>query len=116
MKIPIHCPKCGDILLNEEVFKVSNVVVWRKSCTKRLGHKFAAYYNIDDSELSGICIQIVGNTEAHWDFKNNLLSVNKNAKTLKDRLESTKLIPYFEPDLSNYKKLVSKMKTYILFL
>jgi hypothetical protein len=116
MKIPTHCPKCGDVLLNEEVPAISSSGVWRKMCSKRLNHKFAVFYNINESEVSSLCIQITNKVEALWDFRNKLISISKKKKTIKELLGSTQFIPYFEPDLSDYKKLVSKMKTYILFL
>jgi hypothetical protein len=116
MKIPTHCPKCGDVLLNEEVLGISSTGVWKKSCSKRLGHKFSVIYNINESEISGLCMQITNKAEAYWDFRNTLLTVSKKSKSLKELMKSTQFIPYFEPDLSDYKKLVSKIKTYILFL
>jgi len=116
MKIITHCPKCGDALLNEEVPDLSHSGVWTKKCTKRLGHKFSMFYNINDGEVNSICIQITNKVDATWCFRNNLLSVSNRGLPLRRLLESMQFIPYFEPDLSDYKKLVSKIKTYILFL
>jgi hypothetical protein len=116
MKIPITCPKCGDILLNEELKIFPTPGVWKKSCTKRLGHKFSITYNINESDISTLSIHIANKTYASWDFRNRLLHVGKEGLSLKETIKSSLFIPYFEPDLLNYKKLVSKIKTYILFL
>jgi hypothetical protein len=115
MKIPIYCPKCGDVLLSEEMLFFGKDV-WSKKCTKRLGHKFSVFYNINEADINSLCIQISKNVDVLWDFRNELLSVSKPGKSLKELMKSTQFIPYFEPDLSNWKKLISKLKTYILFL
>lgn len=114
MNIPTHCPKCGDVLLCEEVFALKSDV-WRKVCNKRLNHKFSVFHSVNGVVVDNVCIQIAGATFAHWDLKNNTLTIAKEGLSVKKTEESSFDIPYFHPDISNYDHLVAKLQTYIIF-
>ena len=63
----------------------------------------------NDDELEDILISLSNKRflMAGWKFDKNELFIRSSA--------GDSLIPYFEPDFSNYGKLINKLKTYTLF-
>lgn len=48
--------------------------------------------------------------------ENKIMSIGKSAPTEQAALTNGKKLPFYvEPDFSDYKKLVNKIKTYLLF-
>ena len=111
MKAPTHCPVCGDPMLNTfpPAEDLSNKVT--KSCTLRLNHKITLIAEGD--EVSQLSIDLGNGLEAIFLFLLNKIWVQSN-KSNTIGIDYT-ILPFFEPNLSNYKKLVEKVKTYLVF-
>jgi len=110
MKAPINCPVCGDAMLN--TFPPAEEMDWRvtKSCTRRLDHKIVII--ADNDEVSQMSIDLGNGLEAVFLFLLNNIWIQP---TRGGKKVNHTVIPFFEPDLSNYKKLVDKVKTYLVF-
>jgi hypothetical protein len=108
MKMPVNCPICGGILLNEYTDQPSKYVRFIKICSKRINHniQWEALDNSHD-ELYKIYVLLNNKPVGEW----NVIYKYINVYTPKGELR----IPYFEPDFSNYKRLIEKIKTYIVF-
>lgn len=111
MKAPINCPVCGDPMLN--VFPPAEDLTNKltKYCNLRLNHKITMIVNGD--EVSQMSIDLGNGREAIFMFYLKKIWVQSIAGSSKPM--DYIILPFFEPDLSNYKKLVDKVKTYILF-
>ena len=119
MQLPINCPICRSIMLTE--FKGAAVII--KSCRKNISHSMVFVADIDTSELLEIELQMsaVPEVQAEWDFKDQSLTIITNDSVplplppggtcppKKARL------PFFQPDLSDCRKLIDKLKTYLVF-
>lgn len=119
MQIPKKCPKCGDPLLVEHMTEI-RYHLWRGMCARRLDHKFSVFYYMNVAaefidKVDYMSIRVFNNINVTWDFIHKRIAIGKENIALKNYLNSTQYIPYFEPDLSNYDKLVSKLKTYVIF-
>lgn len=82
-----------------------------KTCEKMLNHKLDYHYILRDGVYKLQSIKLldrISGTEYGWHpyFKDVL--INK-----KDQMPIS--LPYFEPDFSNYQKLLNKLKLYITF-
>jgi hypothetical protein len=110
MKTPIDCPFCGDPLLNDFREAAGGIIYLTKTCNKRIDHtiKIRAC-RLDNDYVDWICIPYSDNTNVLWYMGTGSLILNNTSSGSDYRL------PFFEPDLSNYKKLVQKIKIYLLF-
>ena len=104
MKIPIFCPKCGDPLLNEPCTIYD---LWIKSCTNKLSHNFNLIYRLDEHEARQIIIEIRPFIRMRFNLVEKTLTC-LNGFSIND-------LPYFEPNIYEYDKLISKIKTYLVF-
>ena len=113
MKAPIKCPVCGDPMLN--TFPPAEDLTTRvtKSCTRRLDHKITMI--ADGDEVSQMSIDLGNDLEAIWLFLMNKIWVQPRYNNGSKSKKNFVILPMFEPDLSNYKKLVDKVKTYLVF-
>lgn len=104
MKMPINCPVCGTILLNEYRDLPNNYVRLIKTCNKTLKHKISweALDNMHDT-----IFRITIENSIEWNIRFKYVSI----MTSKGNLQ----IPFFEPNFSNYKRLIEKLKTYMVF-
>jgi len=111
MKAPINCPVCGDPMLNTfpPAEDLNNRVT--KSCTRRLDHKITIL--ADGDEVSQMSIDLGNGLEAIFLLLMGKIWVQPTKASKKDK--NFVILPMFEPDLSNYKKLVDKVKTYLVF-
>ena len=86
-----------------------------KTCFTNPSHHVKLTSRDIDNEI--VHIEILIGTEspvwALWDFVDKTVKICKKA-LLTSKKDYTEL-PWFEPDISNYPKLVDKIKTYILF-
>ena len=109
MEMPTHCPFCRDPLLNEyyEVFR--GLQRLRKTCRKRIDHKieFMSPTN-NESEVDFVKIPLTLYSYIMW------CPTDKTLTLCRSTAENYNL-PYFEPDLSKYHKLINKIKTYLVF-
>lgn len=111
MKAPTHCPICGDPLLN--IFPPAEEFSTRvdKSCNKRLSHGIAMICEDDEVKSLSIGLDRGTHLQATWFFTlREIWILNMSKKEI-----PAVVIPFFDPDFSNYKKLVNKIKTYLLF-
>lgn len=108
MKLPINCPKCNRALLNEEIISIG-IKGWYKKCIS-VNHQFA-YSITDHDEIISMSVVIYMNSlvMVTWNFPIETIMVTNNTNA------NRFYIPFFEPDLSNYNKLIDKLKKYIVF-
>jgi hypothetical protein len=116
MKTPAVCPQCHGPLLSTAVKLRNGSEIWKKTCADKLGHVFTCLTKIgDDDSLSlvGIMLNREAQLRANWDFERQKLTVHKGKPSINTSggLE----IPWFEPDLDAYDKLVDKIRKYITF-
>lgn len=109
MKMPTHCHFCGDILVTS-YDKDDTILI--KVCKKRVNHEISYFADVPTDEVYKVRIKIPGKPikYATWVFTKKELFIM--AITGKSNLAH---LPYFEPELTDYNKLVAKVKTYILF-
>jgi hypothetical protein len=108
MITPIHCPFCGDVLLT--TYKGDSVLL--KTCDRRIGHEISYFANVPTDTVYKVKIRIDGTPVKYvtWVFtKKELFLIARTGQS------NITYLPYFEPDLTNYNKLVDKIRTYILF-
>jgi len=75
-----------------------------KGCEKRVGHGIVFSASAQDDEVYIIQISL-GQSIATFSLYVKKLWIDPGYM----------ILPYFDPDLSDYEKLVNKIKTYILF-
>lgn len=114
MKSPTNCPSCNDILRNNFLdpngIKVTRI---EKICDKHLNHQFRCYQYADADTIFAIDIEIDKENRIHAFFQLSIKSISiyrGNKLVARDALK----LPYFEPDLANYSKIVEKLRTYVL--
>lgn len=108
MKMPIKCPTCGDILVNKYTNLPNGVSRLTKMCTTKINHniKFRAWDH--DHE-------IVNFITIPWEITNYISWFTDRKFCTLGTPKNTLIIPYFDPDFSNYNKLIDKIKTYVMF-
>lgn len=111
MKVPINCPVCGDPMLNTfpPAEDLNNRVT--KSCTSRLNHKIVVL--VDGDEVNQMSIDLGNGLEAIWLFLMGKIWIQPTKGSKRE--DNFVILPFFEPDLTNYNKLVDKVKTYLVF-
>ena len=116
MKSLTKCPVCSDSLLNTSMRLKSGNNIWLKTCVNRLGHNVSCSTKVNnDDELSTLSFVIDSKSQLRvtWFFDDKLVFIHKSSVNLAKK--NGQMIPYFEPDLSNYKKMLEKIKTYLIF-
>lgn len=114
MKSPINCPSCNDALrnnfLDQNGIKIARI---EKICDTHLNHQFRCYGydNVDTIFAIDVEIDKESKIRALFQLATKDIYVYKGKKLyMPDSLK----LPYFEPDLSDYARLVSKLRTYVL--
>lgn len=111
MKAPIKCPVCGDPLLN--IFPPAEDLTTRftKKCDRRVDHQIVM--QVEDDEVTFLTILVSPKTmlKAGWSLTSKKFRVWRQQRNADSGIE----LPYFEPDLSDYNKLINKIKTYLVF-
>lgn len=120
MKIPTSCPCCHDPLMNTYLETRSGPGNWKKTCANKLNHKFTCLHTDFSEELSMISVEITNKINATWWPLSKTLVVSAVDAVSQDRFSNKgksnhNFLPYFDPDFSNYKKLIDKLKTYVVF-
>ena len=110
MKTFSHCPKCHGPLLNDPPFTIGKGY-WLKWCNKYTDH-FVKIKTVpgDDDKISSLTIFLGPDKLFTWFPEAEICWSSKTWD-----LECCVMIPYFEPDFSDYRKLINKIKTYLLF-
>lgn len=126
MKMPSHCPTCGDPMLLEYRGE------WRQTlvCQKRLNHYIKLTGHLSDDSLHDevYAIRVRLNSKVPPTWAEFVINPSANYiyiwsgdsqivwRSDKQRFQMAgTALPYFEPDLTNYNKLVEKVKIYLLF-
>jgi hypothetical protein len=107
MQIPINCPICNSIMMND----FYNETI-RKKCESKLNHEFhCSSYAGDKLSFFTVVIDRKNRLSAQWQLGsiNRFFIIRGNLT-----LGSTKELPFFIPDFSNYSALVNKIKLYTL--
>jgi len=108
LKTPEKCPVCNDVLRYE--FGGKNLFLLQKLCDKKLDHKIIFIPSeLTADEVKIIKIPLTTSVSVEWHLYNEIFFVWNDTSRI-----ATKL-PFFKPDLNDYKKLINKVKTYILF-
>jgi hypothetical protein len=122
MNIPINCPICGDPLVN--TFNDTTDKVFYKNCRLRPDHIFScAIYlkgfmdsNIDLVDRVAFTLLMSPMLSIIAYIQDKIMKISKYAPHDKAVASNSEELPFYvEPDFSDYKALVNKIKTYILF-
>jgi len=88
-----------------------------KRCFKHLNHQIEIKANELDDEIFRISVCLTSRgpvaSWAIWHVLSEELRIHRSGEGIIDTLGVA--LPYFEPDLSNYPKLLDKLKTYMVF-
>lgn len=121
MKTFSHCPKCHEPMLNEEIRKVGDITTWRLTCQKTLTHDILAVTMMEDDkqlEHLRIAIKMAADRKDRkfidWDFYKKQITITHGWNG--PSFYQPNLIPFFEPDLSEYDKFIKKFRTYVTFI
>lgn len=108
MKMPTKCPFCKGPLCST----FDHVDVQHASCNKKLSHnvEFIANY-FEPNYCAKIHIKMKPLCYIEWNFFLGVLSIYDKSDIVVKRAN----LPFFEPDLTNFNKLLDKVKTYLLF-
>ena len=115
MKTPTICPKCHGPLLNTELPLRGGTGVWKKTCTDKLNHHFTCITQPNNDDLIEIVVIKINRgatpLKVGWYFTARMLMVYKEVVGSADAIK----IPWVEPTLDEYDKLIEKIKTYVVF-
>ena len=112
MNILTHCPICHDPLINEFKAYLDGKSFLVKICDKKLSHLFN--FKVIDERITYIhlCFDGLG---VSW-FCNHIPEVYVcRTNDRREALSESCKLPYFEPDLTDCKKLIKKVRTYLIF-
>ncbi len=127
MIIPSKCPICGDILVNDFFPAIAKST---KACDKRLNHIFKLVidenYNLLVMSYTDLKNSKKSKFSVSWNFVERRIfigpsilikgrTVGPTTMTPGWEYQSTTKLPWFEPDLSDFPKLLNKIKTYMCF-
>ena len=117
MKDFVNCPKCHGVLKHDYAFIGPNEEVLIRTC-EQVSHYFKCVSDSQTNELQRVTIRISTSPliKVSWNIEDKKIIVNKG--TLQEALSNDggeMQLPFFEPDFSDYNKLISKIKTYLIF-
>lgn len=114
MKSPTNCPSCNNPLRNnfleQNGIKINRI---EKICDKQLNHQFRCYGYDNTDTIYAIDVEVDKENKIHALFQlaTEQIFVYRGKKLyMPDSLK----LPFFVPDFTDYTKLVSKLRTYIL--
>lgn len=111
MKIPNRCPACGDNY-KFEYSKFQGKEYLHRSCSNKLNHKLWIFEDQEFNEILSITIQ----HNCFWfTWEQTKYLMVQLIPSKNNNNPESHLLPYFEPDFSNYPKLLEKLKTYLIF-
>lgn len=111
MQVPINCPICNDPLLN--TYKGSELI---KSCTNKLNHKYSCtLLDVFQVELRLQYDTILQRNLVWYNGINEIDFYIGNFNKISLSSIKENIIPWFEPDFSDYMSLVNKIKMLIIF-
>lgn len=107
MDMPINCPICSEPIINQFV-DISFNESFLKKAHWAVNHFIAIESEIKNHDKVYCCYLTVNRQDFIWNFNKKILEVYYRG--------TYSALPYFNPDFSNYPKLIHKLKTYITFL
>jgi hypothetical protein len=109
MKLPIRCPICNEIMLTD----YNGTYLINKNCSKNITHKITFDAISKDDCIVNITFtsSMWLNATVSWHYSTNLGPIVNII--IKDKPGI--ILPLFEPDFSDCRKLIEKLKTYIVF-
>jgi hypothetical protein len=114
MQLPIVCPCCKNPLLNNfREYPVNKPQQLEKTCRIKPDHIFVCVSRKGcEDEIGVIKITVNLNTmlSFHWMIENKQLWFTTGFNKVITEL------PYIEPDLDNYEKLVKRLKKLVVFV
>jgi hypothetical protein len=111
MKMPEVCPFCKGTLLNEYIDPMAGSTYIRKICDKNITHNITFVSFNNQHDLVSYFYINYKSSRFEWSYKSKELCFYYPFILSKKET----LLPWFEPDLSNYNKLINKVKTYLTF-
>lgn len=118
MKTPTICPKCHEPLVNTALKLRSGTIVWKKACKDKLDHEFLCIVKDEDNVviLTGMVLNRNTSLKVCWDFINNKIVIHKG-ETIRFPFRGKGIleIPWFEPNMDEYDKLINKVRKLITF-
>jgi hypothetical protein len=109
MKTPTKCPFCGDSLRNEYILIQQKVEYLNLVCDKRLSHSITIRpCRRNEDYVDWICIPLNPSTNVIWYMGIGSICINNGVTKDID-------LPFFIPNLTNFRKLIDKVKTYLVF-
>jgi hypothetical protein len=116
MQLPAKCPICQGVMLIE--FNGARVII--KSCRKNITHSIVFVAEETTGEVIELELLIGVNPEilAEWVFlKEESLTIvlSPPAPIVPGPLAKRIALPFFQPDFTDYRKLIDKLKTYLVF-
>lgn len=108
MKPYKDCPKCHRPLLNEYTYHRNSVVECKKTCINT-DHYLSFVENNDIIKYFALTLEFKRQISINWDF------IYQHTFVYDASRASQLQIPFFEPDLKDYNKLIKKCKTYLTF-
>lgn len=115
MELPIVCPCCKHPLLNNfREYPINKPHQLEKTCRVKPDHQFTCLSRKGcDDEIGVIKITINMNNMLtfHWVIESKMLYFSTGFMP-----KSNTVIPYIEPDLDNYRKLVKRLKNLVPFV
>ena len=111
MKLPINCPICNSPLLNEYQNHITGGVELRKKCLS-INHQLFIRADQPYENIALLSLRLGYNSFIYWDYEN--MDLQKSCFILTEQ-KPILTLPWFDPDFSNYKKLLNKIKLYCVF-
>jgi len=107
MKQYVVCPVCNAVMLTEFGSQFNPCTI--KRCVRSPSHNIETFSADIYDEIYKIRILVKNETAiwAVWDFTAKQLEVGNAVLS--------QMLPWFEPDITNYRKLTDKIMTYLIF-
>jgi hypothetical protein len=115
MIIPVNCPLCGDVLMNEykgHPNRSNFPEKLHKTCGRRPDHKFLCV--VDRFEEITMIRVDTDLGHFYWNYEKKHMFITPPDSKIPLKLNEITL-PWFEPNMQNKKAFFNKLKTYIIF-
>ena len=107
-----HCPFCTATLTDIWISVSRRGCL--KECNKNANHFYQCQIYKDNVIMFNIRVDKLQRLYAYWLPTAKIFSINEKSEC-GNRIDTKFFLPWFEPDLSDYDKLLKKIKSYIVF-